>query len=163
RPSFSAANGRVPPTCDFQPDRQGGLPKPMNRADSQDCRTKIGAVLLALTLFVPLGGSLLAGQQASPPARVLGTVEAINGKSLTVLSDSGTAFAVAIEDATKLLEIEPGKTDLKEATPISLSDLQPGDRVLVRGVTAADGKTVRAASLVAMKKAAISRKQDKER
>jgi hypothetical protein len=80
-----------------------------------------------------------------------------------VLSDAGAASTVSIEDATKLLQIEPGKTDLKEATPLALGDLQPGDRVLVRGVMAGDGKTLRAASLIAMKKAAISEKQNKER
>jgi hypothetical protein len=103
----------------------------------------------------------------NPPAaatpRVLGTVQSISGKSITVLADSGTTSTVSVEDATRLLQIEPGKTDLKEATPLALTDLQPGDRVLVRGVMADDGKTLRAASLIAMKKAAISDKQSKER
>jgi Domain of unknown function (DUF5666) len=115
-------------------------------------------------LMVSLSGSLSVAQQQPPPSpRVLGTIQAINGKSLTILSDSGTASAVSVEDSTKLLQIEPGKTDLKEATPLALTDLQPGDRVLVRGVLADDGKTLRAASLIAMKKAAISEKQNKER
>lgn len=118
-------------------------------------------VLLPI-LFASLALPLSAGQQASS-LHVLGTVQVINGKSLTVLSDSGTASAVSIEDATKLLQIEPGKTDLKEATPLALGDLQTGDRVLVRGAMAEDGKTLRAASLIAMKKAAISEKQSKER
>lgn len=117
-------------------------------------------LLVALTGFI--AGRILA-QQAPPSPRVLGTVQAINGKSLTVISDSGAASAVSIEDTTRLLQIEPGKTDLKEATPLALTDLQPGDRVLVRGVMAGDGKTLRAASLIAMKKAAISEKQNKER
>jgi len=108
-------------------------------------------------------GSLVCAQQAASGPRVVGTVQAINGNVVTVVSDAGAASTVAIEDATKLLQIEPGKTDLKEATPLSLSDLQPGDRVLARGVMADDGKTLRAASLIAMKKAAISERQAKER
>jgi len=134
----------------------------MNSVYSQLPGTKARAVLLPL-IFAVLAASLSAGRQATQAPRVLGTVQAINGKSLTVLSDSGTASTITIEDATKLLQIEPGKTDLKEAAPFSLTDLQPGDRVLVRGVLADDGKTLRAASLVAMKKAAISEKQNKER
>jgi len=134
----------------------------MNSVYSQLSGTKARAVLQPL-IFAVLAASLSAGRQATQPPRVLGTVQAINGKSLTVLSDSGTASTIMIEDATKLLQIEPGKTDLKEAAPLSLADLQPGDRVLVRGVLADDGKTLRAASLVAMKKAAISEKQNKER
>jgi len=122
------------------------------------------AITLAAFVLVVAALSLSAQPQTpSPASRVLGTVQSISGKSLTVLSDSGTASAVAVEDATKLLQIEPGKTDLKDATALSLSDLQPGDRVLVRGILADDGKTIRAASLIAMKKAAISEKQNKER
>lgn len=105
----------------------------------------------------------LAQQSTASSSRVIGTVQAINGKSLTVLSDSGASSAVYVEDSTRLLQIEPGKTDLKEATPLVFADLQPGDRVLVRGILAEDGKTFRAASLIAMKKAAISEKQSKER
>jgi hypothetical protein len=42
-------------------------------------------------------------------------------------------------------------------------DLQQGDRVLVRGVLADDGKTIHAASLIAVKKAALAEKQAKDR
>jgi hypothetical protein len=136
----------------------------MNRAKFQKRGITAGAALL-LSFFLQLKEApLLSAQQpAASSPRVLGTIQSINGKSLTILSDSGTASSVSIEDATKLLQIEPGKTDLKEASPLTLSDLQPGDRVLIRGVMADDGKTLRAASLIAMKKAAISEKQNKER
>jgi Domain of unknown function (DUF5666) len=136
----------------------------MNRAQFQKTGLITGAALLLCfclhTCAVPL---LNAQQPASTSPRVLGAIQSINGRSLTVLSDAGVASTVSIEDATKLLQIEPGKTDLKEATPLAFGDLQPGDRVLVRGVMAGDGKTLRAASLIAMKKAAISEKQNKER
>jgi hypothetical protein len=102
-------------------------------------------------------------QAPSGAAKVVGTVQAISGKTLTVIPDSGASTSVSVEDATKLLQIEPVKTDLKEATPLQFSDLQTGDRVLVRGVLAADGKTIRAASLIAVKKAALAEKQAKER
>src|SRR5262245_42496296 len=133
----------------------------MNRTNFQS-RAEFSALLLLIFLAF-CASQMTCAQQVSPSPRVLGTVQAINGKSLVILSDSGTGSAVSIEDATKLLQIEPGKTDLKEATPIALTDLQTGDRVLVRGVMADDGKTLRAASLIAMKKAAISEKQSKER
>jgi hypothetical protein len=114
--------------------------------------------------------SLLAGnelaraqQAATGTVRVVGTVQSISGKSLTVISDSGSPCNVLVEDATKFLQIEPGKIDLKEATPFTFVDLQQGDRVLVRGVLADDGKTIHAASLVAVKKAAIAEKQAKDR
>jgi hypothetical protein len=104
-----------------------------------------------------------AQQNASGTARVVGTVQAISGKSLTVISDSGSQSHVVVEDASKLLQIEPGKTDLKEAIALTFSQLQPGDRVYVRGILAEDGKTIRAASLIAVKKAALAEKQAKDR
>lgn len=125
--------------------------------------SKSAGTLLAAFVLFPSILSVIRAQTPASVSRVLGTVQSISGKSLTVLSDSGTASAVTVEDVTKLLQIEPGKTDLKEATPLSFSDLQPGDRVLVRGILADDGKTIRAASLIAMKKAALSEKQNRER
>jgi hypothetical protein len=117
------------------------------------------ALFSLLAVWQPAG----AGQTAPGMARVVGTVQAIFGKSLTVISDSGTSSSVLVEEATKLLQIEPGKTNLSEATPFSLAELQPGDRVLIRGILADDGKTIRAASLIAVKKAALAEKQSKER
>jgi hypothetical protein len=137
----------------------------MNRAAFQNRRAGfyiLGGPLLTLFL-ASFAARLWAGQQTPPSPRVLGTIQAIHDKTLTVLSDSGPASKVSIEDTTKLLQIEPGKTDLKQATPLVFADLQPGDRVLVRGAMSDDGKTLRAASLIAMKKAAISEKQGKDR
>lgn len=118
---------------------------------------------LALLAVLSISGVSHAQQTVGGSARVVGTIQAVSGKSLTVSSDSGTTSNVVLEDATKLLQIEPGKTDLKEATPLSFANLQPGDRVLVRGVLSEDGKIIRAASLIAVKKAALTEKQAKER
>ena len=110
------------------------------------------------------GNELASAQQAATgTVRVVGTVQSISGKSLTVISDSGSPSNVLVEDATKFLQIEPGKIDLKEATPFTFVELQQGDRVLVRGVLADDGKTIHAASLIAVKKAALAEKQAKDR
>jgi Domain of unknown function (DUF5666) len=119
--------------------------------------------LVTLSLFLTASQMASAGQAAPGVARIVGTVQAISGKSLTVISDSGSPSSVVVEDATKLLQIEPGKTSLNEATPFSFAELQPGDRVLVRGILADDGKTIRAASLIAVKKAALAEKQSKDR
>ncbi len=118
--------------------------------------------LVSISLLA--GNELASAQQAATgTVRVVGTVQSISGKSLTVISDSGSPCNVLVEDATKFLQIEPGKIDLKEATPFTFVDLQQGDRVLVRGVLADDGKTIHAASLIAVKKAALAEKQAKDR
>jgi Domain of unknown function (DUF5666) len=108
-----------------------------------------------------------AGQQPSSQtpaaARPVGTIKSISGTAITLTTDAGSDVTVQVQDATKLVRIAPGQKDLKEATPIQLSDVQPGDRILVRGKLAEDGKSVVAASVIAMKKADIAEKQSRDR
>src|SRR6202158_759024 len=108
-----------------------------------------------------------AGQQPSSQtpatARPVGTIKSISGNAITLTTDAGSDVTVQVQDATKLVRIAPGQKDLKEATPIQLADVQPGDRILVRGKLAEDGKSVVAASVIAMKKADIAEKQSRDR
>ncbi len=108
-----------------------------------------------------------AGQQPSSQtpaaARPVGTIKSISGKAITLTTDAGSDVTVQVQDATKLVRIAPGQKDLKEATPIQLADVQPGDRILVRGKLAEDGKSVLAASVIAMKKEDIAEKQSRDR
>src|SRR5882724_7661355 len=101
--------------------------------------------------------------QSASSAKPVGTIKAIFGNTITLTTDAGTDVTVLVQDATKLLRIAPGQTDLKDATPLQLSDVQVGDRILVRGKLSADGKAVLAASVIAMKKDDISQKQARER
>ncbi len=123
--------------------------------------------LQAGSAVVSRAANAQAGQQpaAQTPAaaRPVGTIKSISGNTITLTTDAGTDVTVQIQDATKLVRITPGQKDLKDATPIQLADVQPGDRVLVRGKLADDGKSVVAASLIAMKKADIAEKQTRER
>lgn len=96
-------------------------------------------------------------------AKPVGTVKAIAGNVVTLTTDAGTEVSVVIQDSTRLLRIAPGQKDLKDAAAIKLPDLQPGDRILVRGTLAADGKSVNAISVIAMKKTDIAEKQAHER
>ena len=130
---------------------------------SQAHHSRVVRSAVTLVAFFTFWQVADAQQSSTGPARVVGTIQVISGKSLTVISDTGVSSDVRIEDATKFLQIEPGRTDLKEATPLSFSELQSGDRVLVRGILAEDGKTIRAASVIAVKKVAIAEKQAKER
>jgi hypothetical protein len=135
--------------------------------------SKQAFVMTAFCLsFVPgnAAGSLRTSQpeqqpaaQAPPVARPVGTVKSISGNTITLTTDAGSDVTVQVQDATKLVRIAPGQKDLKDAAPIQLIDVQPGDRILVRGKLADDGKTVAAASIIAMKKADIAEKQSRER
>jgi hypothetical protein len=78
-------------------------------------------------------------------------------------TDAGSDVTVQVQDATKLVRIAPGQNDLKDSTPIQLADVQPGDRILVRGRLAEDGKAILALSVIAMKKADVAEKQAHDR
>src|SRR5260370_26058924 len=77
--------------------------------------------------------------------------------------DAGADATAQVQDATKFVRIAPGQKDLKDATSIQLADIQPGDRILVRGKLADDGKSVVAASVIAMQKSDIAEQQSRER
>jgi hypothetical protein len=122
---------------------------------------------LCLPLLVGMQGWRALAQDAQPGAAkttsILGTIQTIAGKVLTIKSDAGTTTQVTLADDVSLLRIEPGQTTLKGASPFALTDLQPGDRVLARGAASADGKQLIAASLIAIKHADIVLKQQQER
>lgn len=114
----------------------------------------------------PLRASRAASQASTPDAgliRIVGTVKAITDKSVTLAPDTGTETTVLIADGTRILRVAPGQTDIKQATPIALSDLQVGDRIFVRGKTGPDGKSVDAASVIAMAGTDVAAKQAKDR
>jgi hypothetical protein len=107
--------------------------------------------------------------QTAPPsaqtpvaAKPVGTIKAISGNTITLTTDAGGDVTVLVQDATKLLRVAPGQKDLKDAAPIQLQNLQPGDRILVLGKLADDGKSVLARSVVAMKQADVAEKQAHE-
>jgi len=107
-----------------------------------------------------------ASSQATPAqsaGRALGTVTAVNGQTITLKTDAGAELSVTVSDTSRLLQLKPGEKDLKAATPLSLADLKPGDRILVRGAASADGKSLQASSVIAMKQTDIVDKQAHER
>ncbi|MGB2621647.1 MAG: DUF5666 domain-containing protein [Candidatus Acidiferrum sp.] len=103
----------------------------------------------------------LAAQTAV--AHAVGTIKKIADKTIVLTTNEGAEVTVEVTDSTRLIRIEPGAKDLKNAVPVTLAELQPGDRILVRGQTAVDGKTILAVSLIAMKHEDIAAKQAHER
>jgi Domain of unknown function (DUF5666) len=144
----------------------------MNISEQRVCRKiwLLSAACLILTGVRSASAQPLPAQAATQPsaqtpavARPVGTIKSISGNTITLTTGEGGDVTVQVQDSTKLVRIAPGQKDLKDATPIQLADLQPGDRILVRGKLADDGKTVSAVSIIAMKKADIAEKQARER
>ncbi len=102
-------------------------------------------------------------QAASPMAQVVGTVKAIAGNVFTLTLDGGADVLVTVSETTKIVQVAPGSKDLKAATPIALTDLAVGDRILVRHRSGADAKAVAAVGIIAMKSGDVAAKQAQER
>jgi Domain of unknown function (DUF5666) len=129
--------------------------------------TRASFLCLATVVFVSLPPASRAQDASSNPqtalARMLGTVKTISGSTITLSPDSGGEVTVVVQENARLLRVEPGEKDLKNAAPLQLQDIQPGDRLLIRGKNAADGKSLLATSVIAMKKGDIAQKQSRER
>jgi hypothetical protein len=93
----------------------------------------------------------------------VGTIKSISGTTIVLTTDAGSELKISLPADVKYLRVPPGSKDLKEAVPIQLSDLQEGDRVLVRNKPSDDGASLVATTVIAMKKADISAKQTHER
>ena len=83
--------------------------------------------------------------------------------SITVAVETGGEITAKLAATTKILRVPPGEKDLKNATALQAQDLQPGDRVLVRGQAASEAHTIAALAVIVMKQADISAKQQRER
>jgi hypothetical protein len=101
------------------------------------------------------------GQQSAGTARSLGTVKSINGQNLVLKSDSGQDVNVSLSDATRIVRLAPGQSDLKNAPSMTAAEIQVGDRMLVRGKQ--DNDSLVATSIVVMKQADVVQKQQHDR
>jgi hypothetical protein len=127
-------------------------------------RVILGGVILAIAALLPTAApGQDAAAQAAKPVTFLGTVQTLSGNTLTVKNDAGATMQITVEESARLLRIEPGQKTLAGASPFSLTDLQTGDRVMARGSANADGKSLDASMLVAIKGADIAQKQEKDR
>ena len=93
-------------------------------------------VIVTIIAFATLLANQGLAQDAPKPTTFLGTVQTLNGNSLTVKNDAGATMQVTVQDGARLLRIEPGQKTLSNASPFSLTDLATGDRVMARGAAA---------------------------
>jgi hypothetical protein len=132
--------------------------------------TLMCCALPVLALSSAASGSALGVLQAAAPAQAqaaliqsLGTVKAINGNVITLTLDAGTDVTVKVQDTTKIVQVAPGQKDLKTATPIHITDLQVGDRILVRSRASDDSKSIAALGIIAMKVTDVNAKKTQDR
>jgi hypothetical protein len=114
----------------------------------------------ALIIMFLLTGNLAFAQAAS---RLVGTITAISGDTLTVKTDADGEHQVKVPASAALKRIAPGQKDLNTAEAIHFSDLAIGDRALVKLDPDAPAGTFEALQIVAVKQADLALKQQKDR
>jgi hypothetical protein len=117
-------------------------------------------LLIALLAAASFGGVSAVAQTASS---FMGTITAVSGSSLTVKTDAGEVHQVNVPDTAALKHIAPGEKDLSKADTIQFSDLQTGDRVLVKLDPNAAAGAAEALRIITVKAADVAQKQQKER
>ena len=120
--------------------------------------------LLLMIASVPLAAQVTAPETAAAAVAVkqLGSIRNIAGSGFTLATDQGATLAVEVQAGARVYRLAPGQTDLKGASQIQFTDLQVGDRVLVRGKTDAGGVTLDATAVIVMKQQDIAQKQQQE-
>jgi len=120
-----------------------------------------GLLLLPACFGSAVGQAQTAGQPAV--ARRIGAIKAITGNAITLTPDSGPDLAVTVQPNARILRIAPGEKDLKNATPVQLSDLQVGDRIRVRGQASADGASIAALEVIVIPRSDLEARHEQER
>jgi co-chaperonin GroES (HSP10) len=92
----------------------------------------------------------------------VGAVKSINGKNLVLKTDAGPEITISVPDATRIVRLAAGQTDLKSAPAITFAEIQVGDRMLLRGRAGANGE-IEATTIVVMKQADVAQKQQHDR
>ncbi len=123
----------------------------------------------AVVALILVGPGFVCAQDKPPAsagaqvAKAVGVIKNIQADSITVTAESGGEVTAKLTGTTRILRVPPGEKDLKNAIALQAQDLQPGDRVLVRGQASADGKTIAALAVIVMKQADVSAKQQHDR
>jgi len=127
----------------------------------------VSLVILIGALISPLFAAARA--QAQQPdqqnaiQKQVGAIKSIVGNTVTITTDSGATAGVNVQPTTKIVRVEPGQTDLKNAVPMDFKDLQIGDRIFVRWKASDTAQPVNAIGIIAMKRADVDAKQQHER
>jgi hypothetical protein len=126
-------------------------------------RLSVKIVSSHIVLYCAILGFVALTANAHPPAqnppaaqsqarKVTGDVSQIQTGHLTIHTPAGDV-QVVLPDGVKVLR---GSADLKSTTPISVSDINVGDRAVVLGRLADDQQTIQALRVLVLAKADIS-------
>ncbi|MGQ9898458.1 MAG: hypothetical protein ACUVR8_13005 [Acidobacteriota bacterium] len=103
--------------------------------------------------------------QAPASVTIIGTVTDldIETATITVKSDTGEVIAFPYNDKSQFKRLPLGKTSMADAVPITLADIELGDRVTAKKRLTPTGSLAPITLMVVMSKGDIAKKQEIER
>ena len=113
----------------------------------------------AAALLLLCGGLVAAAQQ---PTHVIGTITALGENAITIKTDQGQAVQVTVPATAVLRQVTPEAKDLSAAKTIVFTDLAVGDRTSIKLNPDAAAGTLDASILLAVKRADLLLKQQKD-
>jgi len=131
-------------------------------------RLYLGRALFTVIVLLSVPSVVLAHQQAPPSpqaakVRTMGAIKSVSSNSIVVSADNGVDVTIQLSAETHMVRVAPGQKDLSGAVPLQPSDLQVGDRLLVRGVPVPGSKDVKALSVIVMKESDVTARREQER
>ncbi len=132
-----------------------------------DLRTGLATLLAALSLpasatFLAAPAALYAQAPAAAPTRQLGTVKSVSGSTVTITTAAGAPITIQLAPEVTVLMLQPGVTDIKQATPSKPEDIAVGDRVLATGKPGDSADVLTASRVVLMKATALAARDQAE-
>ena len=113
---------------------------------------------VALSIFA---GVFAVNAQSVKPSVITGEVASVSDTKIVVNAASGPIEAL-IAATTAFKRVAPDNPSPSAATPSSISELGVGDKVMVTGIMAADGKSLPARAVYLMTKSDLSQKKAKD-
>jgi hypothetical protein len=111
----------------------------------------------AASIHAPYAYALTQSQQtqgtagARAVAKRIGVIKSISGTEITLTPDSGPDVKITVQAATQIVRFAPGETNVNNATPIQLQDLQVGDHVRATGWATDDNLPLPVLKIAVMK------------
>lgn len=135
----------------------------MNRTTSaafDNGRTFSLPFLLMIAAVIGWMAAAVSGQ-ALTPSMIAGDVVSVTSEKIVLSAKTGT-IDVILSGETAYKRVDAEKPSLKTATDAALTDIKPGDKLLVTGIISEDLKTLPARAVYLMSKADIAERNAKE-
>jgi hypothetical protein len=126
------------------------------------CTASAASIQATYCFGTPFGGQT---QEAAAPravAKRIGTIKVINGTEITLTPDSGPDVKITVQAATQIVRFAPGETNVNNATPIQLQDLQVGDHIRATGWATDDNQPLAVLKIVVMKRSDLDAKHQQD-